>query len=430
MKILIASPYLPWPLLGGGLAAQFSTLQCLAEDHQFSFVCPVYSEAEVVHARELAVQLPRVKVNAVFCGPPPPVPSSMPWLVKALRPVVRAGRRCFQPSQAPAPSPGSGAELSYPFSPLPKPFLEALSLELAAGTDLFQAEFAEMMPLGTFVTARLPKLFVHHQIHFIYARRFIEAHGMREYWNYLATWMKDQEFAYLRHFDAVITFSEVDQLALAKYPHLPPAFSSPFPVPADVGLAQNIPSGFDGRFLFVGSDGLDANRDALDWLASEVWPVIAARLPEARLMVIGQWSEAVQARFASPAFTFTGFVQNLPAVIRGGIMLVPVRIGSGIRTKILVALAQGVPVVTTPIGVEGLLAHDGAECLVRVDGRAFASAAIGLAQQPELWHRLATAGLQVIGRHYTPEAVRRRRNEIYGRVVEMHRMESAQLQLD
>jgi glycosyltransferase involved in cell wall biosynthesis len=111
---------------------------------------------------------------------------------------------------------------------------------------------------------------------------------------------------------------------------------------------------------------------------------------------------------------FAGFVEDLPGMLRGGIMLAPLRIGSGLRVKIIAAMAQGVPVVSTSVGSEGLLVEDGKELMVRDDKSEFAAAAVELARNPELWRRVATAGQAAAVKYYSPEGVRQRRNEIYG----------------
>jgi glycosyltransferase involved in cell wall biosynthesis len=296
----------------------------------------------------------------------------------------------------------------------------ALQEELDRGADLCQAEFAEMLPLGSWFPDELPKLFIQHQVHFVYAQRFLASHGGTPYGRYLETIMRAQEVAYLRCFDQVVVFGEPDKLALAPYLDNSKLSVSPFPIPADVGVAREIPEGFDGRFLFVGSEEHSPNRDALDWLLSDIWSGITRQLPRARLTVIGRWSESAKASYATGAISFAGFVDNLSRVLRGGIMLVPLKIGSGIRTKILAALAQGVPVVTTPVGAEGLVVPEGCGCLIRSNATEFAGAAVQLARQPELWSRVASSGMQAVARTYSPESVRQRRNEIYSEVVAAH----------
>ncbi len=417
MRILVASPYLPWPLWSGGNAAQFSTLHCLAQDHDFTLVCPVYSEAQRGYAQELQKRLSGVRIRAVFCGTRPPPLSLRVWHRGAgvarslLKPLVHRG-----PDIPPRPLPW------YPFQPLPEPLVVALQEELERGTDLCQAEFAEMLPLGSWFPDELPKLFIQHQVHFIYAQRFLASQGGTDYGRYLETMMRTQEVAFLGRFDQVVVFGEADKHALAPYLDSSKLSVSPFPIPADVGVAREIPERFDGRFLFVGSQEHGPNRDALDWLLSDIWPGITRQLPRARLTVVGRWNESVRASYAAASICFAGFVDNLARVLGGGILLVPLKIGSGIRTKILAALAQGVPVVTTPVGAEGLAVPEGCGCLVRSDPTEFANAAVELAQQPELWARVAASGLRAVVGTYSPESVRRRRNEIYSQVVGAHRV--------
>ena len=98
-------------------------------------------------------------------------------------------------------------------------------------------------------------------------------------------------------------------------------------------------------------------------------------------------------------------------------MLAPLRIGSGIRVKIIAAMAQGVPVVSTSVGSEGLLVSDGDELLVRDSESEFAAAATQLASDQILWRRLALAGQAAVSKHYSPEGVRQRRNTIYANLV-------------
>ena len=172
--------------------------------------------------------------------------------------------------------------------PLPRPFIAALQEELKRGTDLCQAEFAEMLSLGAWFPKELPKVFIHHQIHFVYARRFAAAHNPGGYANYFNSMMQAQELAYLRHFDSVITFSEADRQTLLSQLPAARVWNSPFPIPANVAIVETVTAEFDGRFLFVASEEHSPNRDALDWLLAEIWPQILQKLPAARLVIIGR----------------------------------------------------------------------------------------------------------------------------------------------
>jgi len=404
MRILIATPYLPWPLNSGGNAAQFSTLESLMQDHEFTLVAPFYRPEQAALVRELAAKLPQVRVRGVFCGAPPErsVDKALRWAKKTARRLLRR----------PPLLVGDGLPY-YPFNPLPGAFVHALSEELQRGVDLVQAEFAEMLPLGLWLPPQLPRLFIHHQIHTIYAERFLKANSSHPYSKYLTDWMSHQEQMYLQHFDAIVTFSDEDRRILSEWPGIKQVFTSPFPVPTDVGFAEKLAPSFNGRFIFLGSEDHDANRSALSWLIKDIWPKIRAELPDTQLEIIGRWSESWQSIHSSPKIRYVGFLPNLGEAIQGGIMLVPLLVGSGIRTKILAALAQGVPVVTTAVGAEGLLAQPGVDLLISDEAQAFASAAITLAKDQKQWVELSSSGHRTVQRHYSPEQVRRRRNEIY-----------------
>lgn len=414
MRIVIASPYLPWPLEYGGNAAQFSTLRCLAADHEFTLVCPVYERSKIEHAQKLAARLPEVQIRAVPCW----IPHSILWraakqiLGWVRRQVERRNRVCE----------GIRALPFNPFVLLPAPYVSALAQTVMDGAELVQAEFAEMMPLGAWFPHNIPRVFVHHQLHFVYTRRFIEVYGTNEVARYLESCMHCQEIAYLREYDTVITFSEVDRSLLRSELGSVDIQVSPFPIPHDVGLSREPALAWNQTFLFVGPQGNPPNRDALEWLLTALWPRIHRAVPEATLKVVGKWDRKWQERIkASPKATCTGFVPDLAQVVRGSIQLVPLRIGSGIRTKLLTAMAQGTPSVATAVAAEGLLGTDSGGIILADADDAFVDAAVRLARSPSLWAWHAAAGLAAVARFYSPEAVRSRRNKIYERLAETYR---------
>jgi glycosyltransferase involved in cell wall biosynthesis len=414
MRILIATPYLPWPLTSGGNAAQFSTLQCLNKDHFFTLVCPVYTRQQLDDARELEQRLSHVRVRAVPCFPPP----------TTYQKVYTLARKLFQAIKKLARSNADNTNLTeilqlpyYPFSPLPTSFMTALSEELEAGVDIVQAEFVEMLSLGAWLPREIPKLFIHHQIHWVYTKRHLATHGINPYSSYLAARMLTEEVSFLSAFDGIVVFSETDAQELSSLASAETVHVSPFPVPVDIGIAETVTPVSGKRFVFVGSEEHDPNRDALNWLFTDIWPLIRSALPEASLSVIGAWSRAWRISHETEGVDYPGFVKDLSLAMRGKIQLVPVRIGSGIRTKILAAMAQGVPVVSTTVGIEGIKVKDFQHLLVRDNADEFASAAISLAKDSALSSHLANEALKFIQTHYNAESVRKTRNEIYDAVI-------------
>jgi glycosyltransferase involved in cell wall biosynthesis len=409
MRIIVVSPSLPWPLDSGGNAAQYTSLKCLAADHEFVLISPVYGAGGARAAQALGEMLPEVTIRGVFCG-----------LEGTLlrRAAARFGRRFLDGSrfrrtnQALQP-------LFNPFSPLPRPFVETVSGEIRKGCDLFQAEYSETLQLGPWVPRSIPKLFVHYQPHAVYTRRAVQVGDGSAYSAYLKSAMEVQEIAFLRHFDAIITFSEPDRDALL--PSLPPGniFVSPFPLPTDVPIVTTVSGRWDGRFVFLASGIHSPNRDALAWLLTEIWPDIISELPDSSLHVVGSWSKSSASLYSGRNLKFTGFVDDLQGILRNAILLVPLRIGSGIRVKILAAMASGVPVISTSIGSEGLPVASEVNIITADQPKEFSMAAVDLAANPERRERIATGGLQMVKRFYSPEIVRQRRNEVYRETIRL-----------
>jgi len=125
--------------------------------------------------------------------------------------------------------------------------------------------------------------------------------------------------------------------------------------------------------LFVGSDNFP-NRDALVWLLTEIWPEVHRQHPEARLRVVGQVARGYAPPWPAGATTI-GVVDDLQTEYRRAcVALIPLRVGSGLKVKMIEALASGLPCVATSVGAEGLPTPP-AEALTVVDEpRAFAAA--------------------------------------------------------
>lgn len=112
-----------------------------------------------------------------------------------------------------------------------------------------------------------------------------------------------------------------------------------------------------GRLLFFGSIEHEPNRDALAWLLEEILPRIRQTRPEVQLVTAG--FEGLDGPLADRARAAgveqLGFVPDLDAELaRAAAVLAPLRLGRGVRIKAIETLAQGVPLVTTTLGAQGL----------------------------------------------------------------------------
>jgi len=140
-------------------------------------------------------------------------------------------------------------------------------------------------------------------------------------------------------------------------------------------FAERMPAGaaLEGRpaLVLLASRGWFPSVDGARWFLDTAWPIVRYRLPEARLHLFGLdgrgWRAAGVVNHPAPAASVDAFPADAT-------LIVPLRIASGVRMKILEAWARGLPVVATPAAVAGLEATPDRELLVARDGEQFAAA--------------------------------------------------------
>ncbi len=161
------------------------------------------------------------------------------------------------------------------------------------------------------------------------------------------------------------------------------------------------------RIVYVGSMDYHANVDTAIYFARESWPQVRGLVPAARFTIVGRSPKPeVVALAGLPGIEVTGTVSDVRPYYREALaVVVPLRVGSGTRLKILEALAAGVPVVSTTLGAEGLDVRNGIDILI-ADTPADTSAAIRrLRDEPGLWRQLAAAGRELVLRQYDWKAL-------------------------
>ena len=141
------------------------------------------------------------------------------------------------------------------------------------------------------------------------------------------------------------------------------------------------------RYLFVGSFNHRPNRLAAEFLVDSMWPEVIREVPGSRLILAGRGSQAFlnqrggQTTWTDRGIDAVGFVEDLTDLFRESHLFVaPLPEGGGIKIKILEAMARGIPVVTTPVGAEGITGpEDDAIVIAPFDGQ-FATAALATAR--------------------------------------------------
>ena len=169
---------------------------------------------------------------------------------------------------------------------------------------------------------------------------------------------------------------------------------------------------------FVGAMDWEPNVDGVDYFASEIWPMIKADVPEARLQIVGRNPDRRVQRWASASIEVTGRVPSVVEYLhKAAVAIVPLRVGGGTRLKIYEAMATGKAVVSTTVGAEGLEVHHGRDIMLADDPKSFAQAVIMLLRDRELRRRYERAAVETAARCDWP-AIGDRFSEVLCSVVQ------------
>jgi GT2 family glycosyltransferase/glycosyltransferase involved in cell wall biosynthesis len=173
---------------------------------------------------------------------------------------------------------------------------------------------------------------------------------------------------------------------------------------------------FAGRadVLFLGNFTNAANLEGLSWLLEQVWPCVARSLPEAQLHLAGH---RVPEGLLGDRVVALGYVKDLDAVLaQHRVFVSPVRYCTGIQTKVLGAVARGIPVVTTPAAAEGLNLQHGKECLIAATAADFASEIVRVYCDENLWRKLSQGGAALVKNEFSRERLAAQIRRVCGRV--------------
>jgi sugar transferase (PEP-CTERM/EpsH1 system associated) len=171
---------------------------------------------------------------------------------------------------------------------------------------------------------------------------------------------------------------------------------------------------------FVGRMDYYPNQDCMTDFCTRAWPMIRARRPAAKLLVVGaDPTPAIRALGEHPGVTVTGSVPDVRGYLRrSAAMVAPLRIARGTQNKLLEAMASGVPVVTSSVAAGGVDARRGEHFAVADTPEAIADAALRVMNDPAERGRLAVAGRARMLSHHAWPASMARLDAIIGRCLE------------
>ncbi|MBN9391212.1 MAG: glycosyltransferase [Chloroflexi bacterium] len=278
--------------------------------------------------------------------------------------------------------------------------------------DVIQCEALEMAPFlleRANLTARL--VLDEHNAEYLLQKRIFEQDwqgGWKRrpaalYSRLQARRLADYERQALVRFDRAIAVSQPDRAALEKLgPTLHPIAVIPNGI--DLDEFNPGPAGEEDpdRLVFTGTMDFRPNVDAVTWFVNEVWPLVRAKKPGARFDIVGRRpAQAVADLKSQPGIEVTGEVADARHYVRrSSLYVVPMRMGGGVRFKVLEALAMGKAVVTTAMGADGIDMTAGREAVVADSAADFAARILELLDDPARRTTLAKEGRRFVEQNF------------------------------
>ncbi len=437
MKILFILQYVPYPLNSGGNQAMFNMLDCIRKEHEISLLFYLKSSEEekaMEHLQALWTDVTFHTFKAKHLYPDnrqkatgqENLPDTVSYrLFDAIRRSMerKINRRirkihALQDNQDNKRTrqcedfirTTSCLFNEIPGLQFPETFHQFVYDTTRKGFDLIQIEFYECLTLVYLLPQEVKKVFVQHEIRYVRNQnamnlfREITANDILQF-----NLQKGLEQQALACYDKIIALTETDrQIMLRNNPALD-IYVSPAAVKMPQKAIQYRQAGME--LVFIGNGTHFPNADGLMWFCKEVLPLLSKEGFRPKLNVTGEWNKETQQMLQAiaPDISFTGFVEDLPAFVNGKISIVPIRIGSGMRMKILDSIFAASPVVTTSKGCEGLPLEHEKDCYIADSPQQFAQAVASLLSQPDIQEKFANHSLQKFtGRFNTAEMQKRR----------------------
>lgn len=390
MKILMLTPYLPYPLLSGGQIRSYNLLKNLSSKHDITLFSFIRKNEEKVHIAELQKFCRKV---VVFKRRPA-------W---DIRNVIISGLTAY-------------------------PFLVAIYISHTLRTqvtkelkdydyDLIHAETFYVMP--NIPKTNIPTLLVEQTIEYLGYQTFARQsllYPIKPLLLFDVAKIKFWEKYYWKQASRLVTMSKEDKEFIQKL--------SNRPLKIDV-VANGVDiEFFEGKnqqprhepiVLFVGNFKWLPNKDAALFLAHDIWPLIRRLKPNAKLWIVGaNPTPEILHLQKSPGVTVHGDVADIRTVFsRASVMLSPVRNGRGTRYKILESMAAEVPVVATKLSVEGIAIKPGIHALISDNPETLAQNTVEVLQNPKLRKTLSANGKKLVAENYNWQKISKKLDSIY-----------------
>ncbi len=222
-----------------------------------------------------------------------------------------------------------------------------------------------------------------------------------------------EEIAACRRQDALLVTSANDKNTLDNdVPEVPK-----FIIPNGVDAQYFVPSDQKPEpysLVFTGAMSYIPNYDGILYFLDHIFPIIIKSIPDTKLYVVGDRPPKILQRRASENVIITGYIKDVrPYVWRSSVYIVPLRMGSGTRLKVLEALSMKKPIVTTSIGCEGIDVENEKTAIIADQPQTFAEAVIRLLKDPLRAKNMIDEGYELIKKQYEWSVIGKKLDDVY-----------------
>ncbi len=347
-KIFIFSEIIPYPLTNGGAIAQFFFLESLS--HQFEITyCTIIKTVEQKRAiADLKIAIPDLKIDCFEES----IQAS--WQTK-LEKLLRTIYFFFEKITISIIKKQDYNNLDPTYKLNNVKFYSQELINFLKNRfsktkfEFIQLEFFESISLLSTLPSDTTKVFIHHEIRF--KRLALSNSKSDNYKQYFQKTLKQIELGLLNISDKVVVFNDEDAKELKQIKS--EIFVSPFGIPERMIVKHSVSTQFD-KFIFTGTSGHFPNKEGVIWFLDNIYIPLYSLINHP-IFIIGNWSKEVVDKYKKyKKIIFTGYQEDITAYFENSIFLSPILSGSGIRTKLLEAFANHIPVMSTKFGSEGL----------------------------------------------------------------------------
>jgi polysaccharide biosynthesis protein PslH len=384
MRILVLGSRVPYPLHDGGAVATYQTLKLLSENNELVYF--TYNTAKHYQSKEV------IKERFPFC--------------KVITQDLDAS---FNPAKAIlALFSGESYNIQRFISPKANAALARLLKKRTF--DLVHFEGLYTTPFLETVKANFngPTLLRQHNIEYqIWEKLAATSRGIKKwYLQALSRTLKDYEQNILPKFDQLVGISPEDTVFLITYNHKAQCIS----------VAQELHSPINKLVPYsichIGSMEWQPNIQAVKWFVNQVWPQVLAKFPQAKFHMAGKGLNPRDKQFQAPGIVNHGQVDSASEFMRNyGMMVIPLQSASGVRVKALEAMANGLCIVSTPVGLSGVAVTNQAK--VCDSAQDMADAIIYLFQNPQQAHEYGQAAHTFIQQNYSLQVLKTQWDQCY-----------------